>query len=121
MRVDLGPASYLEVTLRCPSIHTCSHTQQFPRIFCVNPKLVSADGGFLRSIIGPSRLRALAANKQIRQRCWILAHSLVGFDTAPLRVANYTIALVRAIRFVGETVDGDELCARVITTEEIVL
>jgi hypothetical protein len=45
MRVD--PASYLEVSLRGPSIHTYSHTQQFPRIFCVNPWPVNADGGFL--------------------------------------------------------------------------
>jgi hypothetical protein len=43
----LGPASYLEVSLRCPSIHTYSHTQQFPRIICVNPTLVSAHHGFL--------------------------------------------------------------------------
>src|SRR5208283_591724 len=41
-----GPASYLGVSLRCPSIHTSSRTRQFPRISCVKPKLVIADGGF---------------------------------------------------------------------------
>jgi hypothetical protein len=44
MRVELRSASYLEVSLR---IHTYSHTQQFPRILCVNPWRVNADGGFL--------------------------------------------------------------------------
>jgi hypothetical protein len=44
-----------------PSIHTYSHTQQFPIIFCVNPKLVSADGGLLVRNRTRSRPRRLAA------------------------------------------------------------
>lgn len=53
--VDLAAVSRPEVSLRSPSIHTYSHTQQFPRIFCVNPKLVSADGGFLGPQSTPKR------------------------------------------------------------------
>ena len=31
---------------RCPSLHAYSHTQRFPRVFCVNAELESADGSF---------------------------------------------------------------------------
>jgi hypothetical protein len=33
--VDPGPSLYLELSLRCPSIHTYSHTRQLPKIICV--------------------------------------------------------------------------------------
>jgi hypothetical protein len=45
-RVDLATVSCPHLSPSCPSIHTNGHTQQFPRTFCVNPKLASADGGF---------------------------------------------------------------------------
>jgi hypothetical protein len=47
MGVDLGPPSYAEVSLRCPSLHTYSHTPQFPSTICVIPASThsESDGG----------------------------------------------------------------------------
>ena len=86
IRVDLGPASYLEVSPRCPSIHTYSHTQQFPRIFCVNPEFVRADGGFLgpqcaQSGPDPSAQsvgRVARLSGDVRQPNHVLANEIAG-------------------------------------------